>query len=306
MENEYLMCVFSVIIPTYNREYILNRAISSVLNQTFSDFELIIVDDGSKDATKDLVTSIGDPRIVYLYKENGGQNSALNFGLKYARGKYIAFCDSDDEWLPTKLEKCYKKYIEDEELGVVYHQTGNRVGEKIALARKDHLEGWIHKDVIIQGFLTSPTFLTCKKECFNVIGLFDLDVINCQDDDFCFNLTKYYKVGFVDEILGVYGIDVKDRKSCQSKVGAESYYFLWKKHKTDAIEVGGTYEYAKKLLIASLKYKMIHDNEMAKKIFNEAKDLYPIPISDRIDYFKRIFGYKVKELYWFLRVSIKL
>lgn len=136
---------FTVIVPTYNREYFLARTIDSILLQTFKDFELIIVDDGSTDHTKELIDSYKDLRIVYFYKENGGQNSAVNVGLQKARGEYIAFCDSDDTWMPEKLEKCMQKYQEDEEIKVVYNLTGiikteNGV-EKIVAAREDSCEG---------------------------------------------------------------------------------------------------------------------------------------------------------------------
>ena len=116
--------VFTVIIPTYNREHFLKRTVDSILSQTFKDFELIIVDDGSTDHTKDLIDTYEDDRIVYFYKENGGQNSAVNVGLQKARGEYIAFCDSDDTWMPEKLEKCMEKYQEDKEVKVVYTWTG--------------------------------------------------------------------------------------------------------------------------------------------------------------------------------------
>src|SRR4030043_1337098 len=96
----------SVIIPTYNRAHLVGRSIRSVLNQTYQDLEVIVVDDGSKDNTAEIVRGITDPRIVFLkHEKNRGVSAARNTGLKAARGKYIAFQDSDDEWLPQKLEK---------------------------------------------------------------------------------------------------------------------------------------------------------------------------------------------------------
>lgn len=95
----------SVVIPTYNRAHLVGRAIQSVLNQTYQDFEIIVVDDGSTDNTEEVVKSFNDPRIRYIrHDQNRGGSAARNTGIKMARGEYIAFQDSDDEWLPEKLE----------------------------------------------------------------------------------------------------------------------------------------------------------------------------------------------------------
>ena len=91
----------SVIIPTYNRAHLVGRAIKSVLNQTYRDFEIIVVDDGSTDNTKDIIKEFQkkDKRIKYIpYEKNKGGSAARNTGIKAAKGEYIAFLDSDDEW----------------------------------------------------------------------------------------------------------------------------------------------------------------------------------------------------------------
>ena len=99
------MTQISVIIPTYNRVNLLNRAINSVLRQTFSDFEVIVVDDSSEDDTKAVVETLKDPRIRYIcHDENRGAAAARNTGIRVSRGEHIAFLDSDDEWLSKKLE----------------------------------------------------------------------------------------------------------------------------------------------------------------------------------------------------------
>ena len=98
----------SVIIPTYNRQKLLPKAIKSVLNQTFKNFELIIVDDGLTDNTKEIIKEFQkrDPRIKYIWQENfGAPAGPKNTGIKNSKGEYIAFLDDDDEWLPEKLER---------------------------------------------------------------------------------------------------------------------------------------------------------------------------------------------------------
>ena len=97
--------LISVIIPTYNRAHLIKRSAQSVLNQTYKNLELIIVDDGSTDNTKEVIDSLNDERIVYIKQENQGAAAARNTGIDIAKGKYIAFQDSDDVWHSDKLEK---------------------------------------------------------------------------------------------------------------------------------------------------------------------------------------------------------
>ena len=96
----------SIIIPTYNRAEYLKRALKSVFSQTFKDFEVLVMDDGSTDNTLEIVESFKEERIKYEWAENfGGPAAPRNRGLRFARGEYIAFLDSDDEWITDKIEK---------------------------------------------------------------------------------------------------------------------------------------------------------------------------------------------------------
>ncbi len=98
------MPFFSIIIPTYNRAHIIRRPIESIIAQTFIDWELIIVDDGSTDETRSIVDSYSDSRIKYIWQENQERSSARNHGIKLAKGEWICFQDSDDEYLPEHLQ----------------------------------------------------------------------------------------------------------------------------------------------------------------------------------------------------------
>ncbi|MFL6333560.1 MAG: glycosyltransferase family 2 protein [Pyrinomonadaceae bacterium] len=112
----------SVVIPTYNRAPLLGRSIRSVLAQCFEDFEVIVVDDGSTDETAEVVAAFDDPRVSYVrLARNTGAGAARNVGIRLARGKFLAFQDSDDEWLPSKLSKQMAAFARGtSELGVVY------------------------------------------------------------------------------------------------------------------------------------------------------------------------------------------
>ncbi len=102
----------SIIIPTYNRAHLVKRAIYSVLNQTFKNFELIVVDDGSQDNTKEVLESIDDLRVKIIFQENRGVSAARNKGIYESSGDIIALLDSDDEWLEDKLKVHLRFHIE--------------------------------------------------------------------------------------------------------------------------------------------------------------------------------------------------
>jgi glycosyltransferase involved in cell wall biosynthesis len=112
----------SVVIPTYNRAHLLGRSVRSVLAQTYADFELVVVDDGSTDGTPEVLKAFGDPRVRYVaLSRNAGAGAARNVGIRVARGKFLAFQDSDDEWAASKLSKQMRAFGRGtERLGVVY------------------------------------------------------------------------------------------------------------------------------------------------------------------------------------------
>ena len=99
---------FSIIIPTYNRANFIKKTMQSILNQSYTNFEIIVIDDGSTDNTKEIIDSIDDIRIQYYFQENKERGAARNFGTKKAKGKYITFLDSDDLFMPTHLEQAFK------------------------------------------------------------------------------------------------------------------------------------------------------------------------------------------------------
>ncbi|HXH20121.1 MAG TPA: glycosyltransferase family A protein [Chitinophagales bacterium] len=123
---------FSVIIPTYNRGHMLRRPVESVINQTFASWELIIVDDGSTDNTRQVVESFADPRIRYIYQPNQERSAARNTGIKNSKGQYICFLDSDDYYLPAHLESFYKKITaENFPVAMLYCDTVEDAGGRV-------------------------------------------------------------------------------------------------------------------------------------------------------------------------------
>jgi len=193
--------MLSVIIPTYNRAHLISRAIKSVLNQTYQDFEIIVIDDGSTDNTEEIVKDFTDFRIHYIYhKYNQGVSAARNTGIKASRGEYIALLDSDDEWLPEKLSKQIKVLqSESPEVGAVYSNLcyideNGKSTNKLLNPKK---EGYIYEDLFAGNCVGPPSTLLIRKECFNRVGLFD-NLLNAQEDwDMWIRIAKYYRFALI-------------------------------------------------------------------------------------------------------------
>ncbi len=198
--------VVSIIIPTYNRANLIGESISSVLNQTFKDFEVIIVDDGSVDNTESVVKSFNDARIKYIKCEkNRGACVARNLGIKIAKGKYIAFQDSDDKWLPEKLEKQIKVLTACQENSIVYTGFWRIKDNKkiyIPLNRVKQKDGNVYKELLNGNFISTQTLLV-KKKCLEKSGVFDENLPRFQDWDLVLRLAKYYDFKFIDEPLAL-------------------------------------------------------------------------------------------------------
>ncbi len=205
--------LISVIITTYNRENLVLRALKSVLSQTFKDFEVLLVDDGSTDNTHKAIQEIQkeDKRVVYVYQENKGWPSALNTGLSNAQGRYIAFLDSDDEWLPEKLEKQIS-FLENNKSfdGVTCY--GNIIlddKEKIKLGVLKQSDDYNNqlKNFINGDFPSIPSSLLLKKEIFEKVGYYDEFLKLSTDADMMIRIFKAgFKIGVIKEVLFNYYI----------------------------------------------------------------------------------------------------
>ena len=194
----------SIVIPTYNRARLLSRAIQSVLNQTYSNFELIIVDDCSNDCTESVVKGFHDDRIRYIrHEKNQGAATARNNGIMAAKGEYIAFQDSDDEWLPTKLEKQVNAFNSaPSDRGVVYTSFWLIDNGKKTLVPSSHVkqtEGKISDELLETNFVSTPTAVV-RKECFEKVGMF-ANIPRFQDWELWLRISKYYSFKHIREPL---------------------------------------------------------------------------------------------------------
>ncbi|MEN6553319.1 MAG: glycosyltransferase [Methanobacterium sp.] len=195
----------SVIIPTYNRAHLIPRAIKSVLNQTYHDIEIIIVDDSSTDNTEEIIKSFKDVNLKYIRHDiNKGASAARNTGIKASKGEYIAFQDSDDEWFPDKLEQQMEVFADVyPEVGVVYSGFYRIEADKKIYLPSDRLpqkEGNIHNELLKGNFVGTPTVLM-KKECFKNKRYFDENLPALEDWELWIELSKYYTFKYINKPL---------------------------------------------------------------------------------------------------------
>jgi len=202
----------SVIIPTYNRLQSLKSAINSVLEQTYKDYEIIVVDDGSTDGTTDYITRF--PFIRYLYQPNKGVSCSRNRGLSIAKGKYISFLDSDDIWKKDKLKKQVSILEQNPEIKACYtNETWIKNGKNFNQHKKHQkYSGWIFEKTLPLCII-SPSSIMLKKELFSTIGEFDEDLAVCEDYDLWIRLTAHHQVYYIDDPLIIKNGGHKDQLS---------------------------------------------------------------------------------------------
>jgi len=203
-----LSFMISVIIPVYNGEYMIKRAIESVLSQTYRDFEIIVVDDGSTDNTSEVLKPYRD-RIGYFYQENRGVAGARNKGIEKSKGEYIAFLDQDDIWLPEKLELQAKYLDGNTDVSMVYSRYWREyedTGGKKLRPKKKYLEdGYIYTKVLFRYLIWIGTVML-RRSCFDVLGKFDTSLVPAEDKDMLLRVAKNYKVGFIEDPLAIHRI----------------------------------------------------------------------------------------------------
>lgn len=199
----------SIIVPTYNRGHFLERTIENVQKQTINDWELLIIDDGSNDNTKDIVEGFikNDNRVKYFYQENsGGPASPKNIGLEKATGEYVAFLDSDDEWFPLKLEKQLNLFetSDNKKLGVVtcfLYIKEDKTGEIISSHNKLY-KGEVRDKLMNYNFPVTSSCIMTKLSILKEAGLFDPRFKVSDDWDMWLRISILgYEFDFVPEYL---------------------------------------------------------------------------------------------------------
>lgn len=199
--------MISVIIPSYNREKTIGRTIDSVLNQTFKDIEVIIVDDCSIDNTTAIVSAYNDSRIHYIkHEQNRGACAARNTGVKYAKGEYIAFQDSDDEWMPDKLEK-QMDCLEKDKAEICISRFLSRDVDSHREEVHPFGEVRLDEEHFLERSYISTQVLFGYKYCF-LDEKFDESLPRLQDWELSLRLIRKYRITFCDSILAIQNIQI--------------------------------------------------------------------------------------------------
>ncbi|MSR77705.1 MAG: glycosyltransferase [Candidatus Omnitrophica bacterium] len=191
----------SVIIPTFNRKSRLRTALQSVISQNQVIFEVIVVDDGSNDETE-LMVKKEFPSVQYVYQENRGPSAARNHGLALAKGQWMAFLDSDDEWLPGKLRAQLDFFASHPDYRIcqteeIWIRDGTRVNP---MKKHQKYHGWIFEKCLPL-CLVSPSAVMIHRSIFENVGTFDEDFPACEDYELWLRITCQYPVGLIEKLF---------------------------------------------------------------------------------------------------------
>lgn len=227
------MPTVTVVIPTYNRANYLPRAIDSVLDQTFTDFEVIVVDGPSTDDTPDIVRGYEDDRLRYIrFEEKQGANAARNAGIRAAEGKFISFLDSDDAFHPRNLEVTTNRlqHAPPECAGVFTSFTYLEDGEIVNVSYAT--EGQVSYEELQENPVGGYSAILLRADVFDKVGMLDERLVYCDDFDLYLRLLRRYTLIGIDEILFDYSVH-SERMSSEPERKLRGYEQLLEKHGED-------------------------------------------------------------------------
>jgi len=273
------MVLVSIVIPTYNRGSFIERAVYSALTQTYPDLEVIVVDDDSTDDTPERIAALQrvDHRVRYLRHEtNRGAQAARNSGIQAAQGSYIAFLDSDNEWLPTKLERQMEVFTHaGEEIGAVYCGF-RRVSETdgfVADLRPRH-RGHIYQ-VALTEWIADTSTLVVRREELERAGPFRELIRSNQEWDLCIRLAQHCAFDFVPERLVLYHLHSLPTISKDLLRDAYGYLDVVNAHRTEIVQECGRGALGKHYFMAGQRFMIVGRLDLARQSFLQSLRLAP-------------------------------
>ena len=267
----------SVITTTYNRKQYLRQCLNSIMAQTYTNFEVIIVDNFSNYDIKLLLNSYNDNRIKLIQNNNKGKYVInRNIGIKLSKGDFIAFCDDDDLWHPKNLKFKIKRFIDDNSIGMITSKEGiiNELGENTGITTHK----WVNKNhfVTFENLffknVGSPSAAIIRKKCFNEIGYFDEsdNSKNIEDIDYWLRLSLKFKIFYLNQVLGYFRIHDKNESYINDTQILNSFFLRKKLFKEKNEEFSSFYMRAK-YHIVKLKIKIILFYLKQRRLSNSLK-----------------------------------
>jgi len=200
--------LISIIVPTYNRGSFISECIESVLNQSYTDWEMIIIDDGSTDSTKEIInTYLSEPRIQYHYQENKGQSSARKKAIYLAKGKYLAFLDSDNIWLNQRLEFGLKAIQRNENIDLTYGDIIeiDENSTEVPMVNMKRFSGKVSSQLVKDNFITMNTVLV-KKSVVIKVKAFREEIKRADDYDMWLRLSAEHNFLYIPKVMVKYRV----------------------------------------------------------------------------------------------------
>ncbi|MAL97651.1 MAG: hypothetical protein CL583_04280 [Alteromonadaceae bacterium] len=275
----------SVVIPVYNRAHLLKRTLAGVLEQTFDDFEVLVVDDFSSDNPADVVASFEDSRIRYLRQaENRGVAAARNRGLREARAPFIAFLDDDDEWFPEKLARQVELFRQSPpDVGLIYTGVETVLDDGSSWLYQPCARGNLYNELLVKNILHGvPASGMIRRNVITSVGFFDEDLPAIEDYDYWLRICRHYRVDCIRDPLVRYndlrgaaeGAEAEVRRSLNIKANLEARAQFYQKHGEEMRSAG----LAHLFLVDSAQRHMVpewHDMNGARRLAVEAFRLSP-------------------------------
>lgn len=224
--------MISIVIPLYNKELYIKDTINNVLNQSYKQFEVIVVDDGSQDDGAKIVESFNDSRIRVISKSNGGVSSARNLGVKEAKYDYIAFLDADDEWLPNHLEEINKlisAYRDKADVFVTNFARKYSNRKIIPNRKKEELKSGIIENyfkIAIKKAIIHTSCVCISKEALEDVNGFDIRISRGEDIEVWTKLARKYKIAYSSSVTEHYLQDAKNNSNRKFDIKKSYAYYI--------------------------------------------------------------------------------
>ena len=285
-------CKVSVIVPAYNSADYTVETVESILAQTYTDYEILVIDDGSTDHTRETLAPYGD-RIKYIYKENGGACSARNLGLEMSQGEYIACLDCDDLWLPEKLEKSVAVLDADPMLAFVFSRcyTIDAKGDTIDEVGYSFDPDDTYRCLLYENYVIAPTVLM-RRACLDRVGCFDESIFIPADWDLWLRLAKHFPIASIDCPLSKYRLASNYTLRNVEQCIRESAYVIEKQFQA-APELLDTEKRRIKgcmLVTNGMFYRKLADAANARSMLGRAIRMYPYDWRPYVHFFLSLFG----------------